>query len=139
MTKKILVVEDDPAALRLVQRILEYEGYEVIPAKNGLEGLRKAQTNDLDLIISDVMMPGSDGFELCQRLRAEPRTSRLPIIMLSAKSREVDKATGLKAGADDYLTKPVKHSEIVSRVEALLAEKAGHVIAQRTRSEGKMQ
>jgi two-component system alkaline phosphatase synthesis response regulator PhoP len=124
MNRKILVIEDDPKALRFTRYTLEQEGFQVVTAANGLEGLRKAQMEAPDLIILDVMLPGIDGFEVCHRLRAEPQTAQLPILMISAKAQEVDKATGLKVGADDYVTKPVGPAEIVSRVEALLARKA---------------
>ena len=124
MNEKILVIEDDPGALRLAQYVLQYEGYEVLTATNGLVGLKKAQTEQPDLVILDVMLPGVDGFEICHRLRAEPQTTQLPILMLSAKAQAVDKATGLKLGADDYLAKPTDAAEIVRRVKKLLAEKA---------------
>jgi len=122
MDKKILVIEDDPSALRLVQYTLEQEGYQVLTATNGLAGIRKAQNEELDLIVLDIMLPGIDGFEICHRLRAEPQTAQLPILMLSAKAQEIDRATGLKVGADDYLTKPADPSEIISRVRTLLAQ-----------------
>jgi DNA-binding response OmpR family regulator len=121
--KKILVIEDDPAISRLVDYSLRHEGYTVIPATNGLEGIRKAHREKPDLIILDVMLPGMDGFEICARLRAEPATARLPILMFSAKAQEIDKNTGLKVGADDYLPKPAAPAEIVSRVAKLLAQK----------------
>lgn len=124
MAKKILVIEDDPSATRLIGYTLEQEGYHVLTAPNGLEGLKKAQEEELDLLILDVMLPGLDGFQICRRLRAESRTNHLPILMLSAKAQEVDKATGLKVGADEYLTKPHDPSELVSRVENLLAQKS---------------
>ena len=130
MNSKILVIEDDPSALRFIEYTLQQEGYQVLSAKNGLEGLRKARKEEPDLIVLDIMLPGIDGFEICHRLRAEPETAQLPILMLSAKAQEIDKATGLKMGADDYLTKPADPSEIVSRVETLLA--------QRTASRSKM-
>jgi two-component system alkaline phosphatase synthesis response regulator PhoP len=123
MVKKILVIEDDPATSRLVDYSLRHEGYEVLTASNGLEGIRKAHAEAPDLIILDVMLPGMDGFEICHRLRAEPDTARLPILMLSAKAQEIDRDTGLKVGADDYLSKPAAPAEIVSRVEKLLAKK----------------
>lgn len=123
MNKKILVIEDDPSILRLIKYTLEREGYQVLTASNGLEGLRKAKREEPDLTILDVMLPGIDGFEICHRLRAEPQTAQLPILMLSAKTQEKDKVAGFKVGADDYLTKPVHPSEIVSRVETLLAPK----------------
>ncbi len=105
MNRKILVVEDDPSALRLVGYTLEQEGYQVITASDGLEGVRKARDEHPDLIILDVMLPGLDGYEVCQQLRKKPETANLPILMLTAKAREMDKDTGLKVGADDYLAK----------------------------------
>jgi len=122
MDKKILVIEDDPASLRLMVYTLQHEGYQVITAANGLEGLRKALKEKPDLLILDVMLPGIDGFEVCHRLRAESQTAHLPILMLSGKAQEIDKDTGLKVGADDYVTKPVSPSETASRVKALLAQ-----------------
>jgi len=122
MSKRILVIEDDPASLRLMQYILEHKGYEVLTAVNGLDGLKKARSEEPDLVILDVMLPGMDGFDICYHLRAEPQTAKLPILMLSAKAREVDRDTGLKVGADYYITKPVAPAEIISNVEALLAQ-----------------
>ncbi len=124
MAKKILAIEDDPASARLISYTLEQGGYQVLMAPNGLEGLRKAQEEEPDLVILDVMLPGLDGFQVCRRLRAEPRTRHLPILMLSAKAQEIDKATGLKVGADDYLTKPADPAELLSRVGSLLAQKS---------------
>lgn len=125
MTKKILIIEDDPAISRLVDYSLRHEGYEVIAATNGLEGIRKARKEAPDLIILDVMLPGMDGFEICHRLRSEPDTAQMLILMFSAKAQEIDKNTGLKVGADDYLPKPAAPAEIVSRVEKLLEKKKG--------------
>jgi two-component system alkaline phosphatase synthesis response regulator PhoP len=124
MVKKILVIEDDPATSRLVDYTLRHEGYQIITAANGLEGLRQARSERPDLIILDVMLPGLDGFEICHRLRAEPATAKLPILMFSAKAQEIDKNTGLKVGADEYLPKPAAPAEIVSRVARLLGRKA---------------
>lgn len=121
----MLVVDDDPAALRLMQYTLQQEGYEVITASNGLEGLRKAGSEAPDLLVLDVMLPGIDGFELATRLRAQPATARMPIIMMSAKARDVDKATGLKVGADDFITKPADPADVSRRIAGLLARKAG--------------
>jgi len=123
MDKKILVIEDDPATLRLVDYTLRHEGYQVFTASNGLEGIRKVHDEAPDLIILDVMLPGMDGFEICHRLRSEPDTAQLPIIMCSAKAQEIDKDTGLKVGADDYLSKPAAPADIVSHVESLLVKK----------------
>ena len=123
MSKKILVVEDDPSALRLVGYALEQEGYQVITASDGLEGVRKARDEHPDLVILDVMLPGLDGYEVCQQLRHEPETAKLPILMLSAKAREIDKDIGLKIGADGYLAKPADPLTVVDKVKALLASR----------------
>ena len=123
MSKKILVIEDDPATLRLVDYSLRHEGYQVFQASNGLEGIRKAHREAPDLVILDVMLPGMDGFEICHRLRSESATAGLPILMFSAKAQEIDRGTGLRVGADDYLSKPADPSEIVNRVKSLLARK----------------
>jgi len=123
MGKKILVIEDDPAISRLVDYSLKHEGYDVTTASNGLEGIRKAHYETPDLVILDVMLPGMDGFEICHQLKSESGTSKLPILMFSAKAQEVDKDTGRKVGADDYLPKPAAPAEIVNRVEKLLQKK----------------
>ena len=123
IAKKILIIEDDPATSRLVSYSLKHEGFEVLTAPNGLDGIRKAHTEKPDLVILDVMLPGMDGFEICHRLKAEPDTAKLPILMFSAKAQEIDKETGLKVGADDYLAKPAAPSDIINHVEKLLATK----------------
>lgn len=120
MGAKILIIEDDPATSRLVTYTLSHQGYEVITAANGLEGIRKARQEAPDLVILDVMLPGIDGFEICNRLRSEPATEKMLILMFSAKSQEIDKETGIKVGADDYLAKPAAPADIISHVEALL-------------------
>jgi two-component system, OmpR family, alkaline phosphatase synthesis response regulator PhoP len=123
MEKKILVIEDDPATSRLVDYSLRREGYQVITAFNGLEGIRKARNEAPDLVILDVMLPGMDGFEICHRLREEPATANMPILMFSAKAQDADKSTGLKVGADDYLCKPAAPADIVKKVSKMLAQK----------------
>ena len=122
-SKKILVIEDDPSSLRLTHYLLEHKGYQVLTATNGLDGLRKARREKPDLVILDIMLPGMDGYEICHHLRADPETAPMPILMLSAKAREVDRETGLKVGADEYMTKPASPSEIIARIEGLLRPK----------------
>ena len=107
--------------------MLEREGYQVLTASNGIVGLRTVKDENPDLLILDVMLPGMDGFEICYRLRSEPVTSKLPILMFSAKAQEIDKDTGVKVGADDYLTKPSAPADIIMHVEKLLAKKSGTV------------
>jgi two-component system alkaline phosphatase synthesis response regulator PhoP len=124
ISKKILIVEDDPSFSRAVSHIIEKEGYDVISASNGLTGLRMAKEDKPDLLILDVMLPGLDGFEICSRLRADPQTAKLPIIMLSAKGQEADKTTGLKLGASEYLTKPVDRAVLLEKITALLAKQS---------------
>lgn len=120
MNEKILVIEDDASTMRFIEYTLEQEGYEVITATDGLEGLRKAQDEHPDLVLLDIMLPGLDGYEVCYQLRQKPETTVLPILMLSAKARQHDKDIGLKVGADDYLVKPADGSEIVARIKTLL-------------------
>lgn len=121
MNEKILVIEDDPSALRFIEYTLEQEGYQVLSAKDGLEGIKKARDEHPSLIVLDIMLPGLDGYALCQRLRQKPETSLLPILILSAKARQEDKDIGLRMGADDYLIKPADPSVIIAKVKALLA------------------
>ena len=121
MKPRILIVEDDRNALRFAQYTLEQEGYTVTTAVNGLEGLRKAEGENPDLIVLDVMLPGMNGFEVCQKLKADQRTAKIPILMMTAKARESDKETGLNLGADDYLTKPASPDQLVASVVNLLA------------------
>ena len=123
MKKKILVIEDDPSTLRFIEYTVQQEGLQVLTERNGLDGLKSAQTKQPDLIILDIMLPGLDGYEVCHRLRQKTETASIPILMLSAKARQEDKDTGIRVGADDYLTKPVDPSEIVTKVQTLLANK----------------
>jgi two-component system alkaline phosphatase synthesis response regulator PhoP len=120
--KKILITEDDPSYRRFLSYFLEKEGYKVITASDGLEGLFKAQQEKPDLLILDIMLPGMDGFEICNHLRAELETTHTPILMLSAKGQDADKSIGLSIGADEYLTKPVESSILLRTIESLLAK-----------------
>ena len=115
--KKILLVEDDRDISHLVKLHLEDEGYKVDVVGDGNRGLSMAQEKPYDLVVLDIMLPGVDGLEICRRLRRE--TDYLPILMLTAKSSEVDRIVGLELGADDYLTKPFSVRELVARVKAI--------------------
>lgn len=118
--KKILIVEDEQDILDLVQLYLKKEGYRTSRASTGLEGLRLAKTEQPDLIVLDLMLTEMDGLEVCKQIRADPRLSRTPIIMLTAKAEEADTVIGLELGADDYVTKPFSPKALVARVKALL-------------------
>jgi DNA-binding response OmpR family regulator len=118
--KRVLVVEDDPHVVIFVADTLEYMGFVVFVARNGIEGLAEARKEKPDLVILDVMMPEMDGYEVCRRLKADVKTQRLPILMLTAKGQIQDKVKGLDIGADDYLAKPYDKEEFESRVRALI-------------------
>jgi two-component system, OmpR family, alkaline phosphatase synthesis response regulator PhoP len=122
MAKKILIVEDDPGSRRLTEFTLKREGYEVLTAGNGLEGLNRINRDHPDLVVLDVMLPGIDGYEIARRIRSQPETEKLLILMLSGKVRAEDKTTGLQVGANDYLSKPASPALIVQKVAALLGD-----------------
>ena len=117
MAKRILVVDDEPRYLRLLEANLRTEGFEVVSANDGEEAIEKFTSNPADLIMLDVMMPKLDGFSTCQRIR---QFSSVPIIMLTAKGEEQDRVKGLDMGADDYLVKPFSIGELLARVRAVL-------------------
>ena len=115
---RILIVEDEETIADLERDYLELSGFEVEVANDGETGLEKALTDQFDLVILDLMLPGVDGFEICREVRQKKNT---PIIMVSAKKDDIDKIRGLGLGADDYMTKPFSPSELVARVKAHLA------------------
>lgn len=118
MTTRILIIEDDPEIAGLVEYHLIDQGYQAELAGDGESGLAQALDGDFGLIVLDLMIPGIDGLEVCRRLRGEGR--RTPILMLTAKSEEIDKVVGLELGADDYLTKPFSVRELMARIKAIL-------------------
>ncbi len=120
MTAKILVVDDIPANVKLLQARLSAEYYEVITASNGPEALLACENNQIDLILLDIMMPGMDGFEVCTRLKADPTMQHVPVVMVTALDQPEDRIRGLRAGADDFLTKPVNDMQLMSRVKSLV-------------------
>ncbi len=120
---KILVVEDEPAMVAGLRDNFEFEGYEVITARDGVEGLQRALDESPDLVVLDVMMPRMSGLEVCKQLRA--KRASIPIIMLTARGQEVDKVVGLELGADDYVTKPFSIRELLARVKSVLAAHGG--------------
>ncbi len=116
--KKILIIEDEESILMALEDNLRLEGYEVACAVDGEQGLLMAKEKKFDLLILDIMLPKIDGFEVCKRLRKDGINT--PILMLTAKSQEIDKVLGLELGADDYVTKPFSPRELLARVKALL-------------------
>jgi two-component system, OmpR family, alkaline phosphatase synthesis response regulator PhoP len=119
LAKKILIVEDEKEILNLVKLYLEKDGYRTCTAVTGLEGLKLVKDEHPDLVILDLMLAEMDGLEVCKRLRANPETAMIPIIMLTAKAGEADTIIGLELGADDYVTKPFSPKALVARVKAL--------------------
>ncbi len=117
---KILVIDDDPSIVELVKINLEIQGHTIFTANDGITGIAVAQQEVPDLIILDLMMPGTDGFTTCQRIRQSERTKDIPILMLTALSSTNDKVQGFNSGGDDYLTKPFELPELYVRVKALL-------------------
>ncbi len=117
---KILVVEDAKNIAKVVAYNLEREGYQVSSARDGEEALAKARKELPDLVILDLMLPKVDGLEVCRQLKADPKTARIPIIMLTAKTQEADRVVGLEMGADDYVAKPFSVRELAARVKAVL-------------------
>jgi len=120
MKTKILVVDDEPDALELIEVNLKVAGFEVISAANGRVALDKARAAAPALILLDVMLPEVDGLEVCKNLRHDPKTSAIPIIMLTARAAELDRVLGLELGADDYVTKPFSPRELILRIKNLL-------------------
>ena len=116
----ILVVDDEEIMREILQTLLSREGYEVRLAASGEEGLELARAIPFDAALVDIMMPGIDGFEVCERLKANPRTSHIPVVMVTALDQPSDRVRGLKAGADDFLTKPVNDLQLISRVKSLV-------------------
>lgn len=121
MAEKVLIVDDDVQTLRLVGLMLEKQGYKILAANNGAQALHMAHTEHPDVIILDVMMPDMDGYEVTRRLRKDPETISIPILMFTAKTQVDDKISGYESGADDYLTKPIHPAELTAHLRSLLS------------------
>jgi DNA-binding response OmpR family regulator len=116
----ILVVDDDPVILQLLQVNFEMEGFTVITAADGQEGVERTRADRPDIVVSDVMMPRMSGLELVAELKGDPDTAAIPVLLLTAKAQQADISAGLDQGADDYVTKPFEPLELVDRVNRLL-------------------
>ena len=117
---KILVVDDEVYILHILDFILGAESYEVVTATNGDQALHKVRDEKPDLVILDIMMPKLDGYETCRMIKSDPATSQIPVILLTAKGREVDQRLGKEVGANDYITKPFSPTKLIDRVQAIL-------------------
>jgi two-component system alkaline phosphatase synthesis response regulator PhoP len=120
MKEKILIVDDEKDIVKMIDYNLKKEGYKTISAYNGEDALEYAKKEIPDIIILDLMLPGIDGLDVCRQLKKEGKTASIPIIMLTAKTKESDKIVGLELGADDYVTKPFSPRELLARVKAVL-------------------
>ena len=119
--RTVLIVEDDPVILRLLEVNFELEGLEVLLAEDGADGLELAKERRPDLVVTDIMMPKLSGIELVESLKADPMTAGIPIILLSAKAQTADLKAGMDAGADDYVTKPFEPLDLLDRANSLLS------------------
>jgi two-component system phosphate regulon response regulator PhoB len=125
MVESILIVDDEQDVVDLVAFNLQRAGYKTVSAHDGATALQRAREQQPALVVLDLMLPGMDGTEICKRLKAEPKTASIPIIMLTAKAEEVDRVVGLELGADDYVTKPFSPRELVLRVKSILRRAKG--------------
>ncbi|MDD4907615.1 MAG: response regulator transcription factor [Candidatus Omnitrophica bacterium] len=120
MKEKILIVDDEKDIVKMLDYNLKKEGFRTVIAHDGEDALRSANKEHPDLVLLDLMLPGRDGLDVCKSLKNDPKTARIPIIMLTAKTQEADKIVGLELGADDYVTKPFSPRELVARIKAVL-------------------
>jgi len=126
MPARILVVDDSELNVKLLVEYLEYESYVVSTAANGFEGLAKIEAERPDIVLLDVLMPGLDGFETCRRIKADPATAHIPVVMVTALGEVDDLVRGFEAGADDFLTQPVNRSALMARVRSQLQRKRNY-------------
>jgi len=118
---KILVVDDEVNITQILQFSIGAEGFDVLTAQNGEEAIEKARREQPDLIILDIMMPKIDGYEACRILKANPLTRHIPVVLLTAKGREIDKRLGFEVGATDYIVKPFSPNKLIERIHRLLS------------------
>lgn len=118
----ILIIDDSPTELHLFQNMLEKGGFETLVADSGEDGIRQAEASRPDCILMDVVMPGMNGFQATRKLTHDPRTSSIPIIMITTKDQETDKIWGMRQGAVEYIVKPVGQKELIARINSVMAE-----------------
>lgn len=124
MSALVLVVDDNPYNVKLLEARLQAERYDVVTAFGGEEALAKLGQYNPDIVLLDVMMPGMDGYEVCRRIRKNPLTMHLPVVMVTALDKTSDREMGLEAGADDYLTKPVEFETLFPKMRSLLRDRS---------------
>ena len=124
MSARILIVDDLVANVKLLEAKLAAEYFDTVSAMNGVDAIRICETEQVDLVLLDVMMPGMDGFEVCRRLKTSPITAHVPVVMVTALDQPSDRLKGLDAGADDFLTKPIDDTQLFARVRGLVRLKA---------------
>ena len=118
----ILIVDDSPTELHLFQNMLQKGGFETLVADSGEEGIRQAESSRPDCILMDVVMPGMNGFQATRKLTQDPRTSSIPIIMITTKDQETDKIWGMRQGAVEYIVKPIGQKELVAKINSVMAD-----------------
>lgn len=126
---KILVVDDEIYIVHILDFSLGMEGYEVVTALDGEQALHKVKSDKPDLVVLDIMMPKLDGYETCKILKTDPETKNIPVILLSAKGRNIDQKMGFQVGADDYITKPFSPRKLVERINMILGQPSTQQIA----------
>ena len=123
---RILLVDDEPSIVKMVGKRLEVEGFEVVIAMDGQEGLNKAQTVRPDLIVLDLMLPKLNGYEVCTMLKQDPRYQKIPIVLFTAKAQEKDEKIGMECGANAYVRKPFRAQELLDKIRSLIAGLGGN-------------
>jgi twitching motility two-component system response regulator PilH len=118
----ILIIDDSPTELHLFQNMLEKSGFETIVADSGEDGVRQAEVSRPDCILMDVVMPGMNGFQATRKLTQDPRTSSIPVIMITTKDQETDKIWGMRQGAVEYIVKPIGQKDLVAKINAVMAD-----------------
>lgn len=135
--KTILAVDDEEHILELLQYNLENDGYHMLKAESGEEALKLLETNEIDMVLLDIMLPGMDGIEVLRTIRSHQHYKKLPVIMLTAKSDEISKVVGLEVGADDYLSKPFGVHELLARIKAVLRRTESSIYVEKEKNEEK--
>lgn len=124
---RILIVDDDMNNREILRLRLQHAGFEVQEATNGEEGVNAAQASPPDMIVLDVMMPKLDGWQVCRMLKSDLRTKRVPVVMLTARSQQIEELRGWESGADDYMTKPCDYKELIDKIHSFIAKRASAV------------